>query len=82
MALSVEETAKINALNALVFAGQPVSLEQLREGVSILRGNRVGAQIASTRSRSEKAKAAAPIDADAALKALMGNAADLKGGLL
>lgn len=72
MALSHENTLRLQQLQAKVIAGTH-TLEELRDGVSILRADRVAAQVASTTSRTKAAaekKVVNPTDVLAGLKAL------------
>ena len=72
MALSPESTQRLQVLQAKVLAGTH-TLDELTEGIAILRADRVGAQISSTRSRSASAEAKKiinPADLLANLKAL------------
>lgn len=50
MALSPENTLRLQVIQAKVIAGAH-TLGELKEGVAILRNDRVGAQIASTKSK-------------------------------
>jgi len=54
MALTPESTQRLQILQAKVIAGTH-TLEELKEGITILRADRVGAQVASTKSRSAAA---------------------------
>ena len=72
MALSPESTQRLQVLQAKVLAGTH-TLDELKEGIAILRADRVGAQISSTKSRSAAAEAKKivnPADLLANLKAL------------
>jgi hypothetical protein len=79
MAFSAETTARLEAIRAKVLAGTDTR-EDLAEGLRILREDRVGAQIASTSSRSKKAADAAPVDAAAALAGLRALGTKLMSG--
>jgi hypothetical protein len=50
-----------------------MTIDEVREGVRLLREDRVGASAASTKARVTKSKAAAVIDSDALLKELEGD---------
>ena len=54
MPLSPENTLRLQTLQAKVIANTH-TLEELKEGVSILRADRVGAQIASTKTKTTAA---------------------------
>ena len=72
MAISPESTQRLQILQTKVLAGTH-TLDELKEGVAILRADRVGAQISSTKSRSAAAEAKKivnPADLLANLKAL------------
>lgn len=66
MAFSPETTARLEAIRAKVLAGTDTR-EDLAEGLRILREDRVGAQHASTNSKTRKADAAAPVNVANAL---------------
>ena len=69
MPMSAEHTARLQHLRGLALSGK-ASTEELREGLAILRQDRVAAQAASTTSRTKKAEAAAPVDTAALLSNL------------
>jgi hypothetical protein len=79
MPLSAEKTARLMALRARTLAGQ-ATLDELREGIAILREDRVSASIASTTSRTSKAAAKAPVDTAAALANLKALGQKLQSG--
>ncbi len=54
MALTPENTARLQAIQAKVLAGE-ASLDDLKEGVQIMRQDRIGAQHASTASKTKAA---------------------------
>ena len=54
MALSPEHTLRLQVIQSKVLANTH-TLDELKEGVAILRGDRVGAQIASTKSKTTAA---------------------------
>lgn len=78
-ALSPEDTARFQALQTKALAGTITLAEQM-EAVTILRQNRLSAQIGSTKARSAKAEAARPIDTDALLANLRSLGAKLTAG--
>lgn len=59
--MTAEQTARLLDLQRKAIAGT-ATLDELKEGVQILRADRVGAQAASTASRTTKAAAKAVID--------------------
>lgn len=75
MALSLEQTMRLSQIRQAVNSGTATD-EMLREGIAILRQDRVAAQIASTTSRSAKA----PVDTQAALAGLKALANKLNSG--
>jgi hypothetical protein len=77
--LSAENTARLQALRAKALAGT-ATLDELREGVTILRADRVSAQVASTTGKANKAAAAAPVDTGAVLANLKALGAKLASG--
>lgn len=79
MPLSAEDTARLLVIQRHVLAGTD-TIEMVKEGVRIMRQDRVGAQIASTKSKTAKAAAAAPVDAGAVLAGLQNFAAKLNQG--
>lgn len=79
MALSAENSARLQALRAKSIAGT-ATIEELKEGVTILRADRVSAQIASTTSKAKKAADAAPVDTGAVLANLKALGAKLMSG--
>ena len=79
MALSPENTARLLALRQKAIAGT-ATRDELREGIVILRQDRVAAQAASTASKTAKAKAAAPVDTTAILANLKQLGAKLQSG--
>lgn len=64
--MNVEQTARLQAISRKAIEGTATP-EELREGVSILRSDRVAASHASTTSRTAKAAAAKPLDTGALL---------------
>lgn len=79
MALSAENTLSLQQLQAKVLAGQ-YTKEELRAGIAILRQDRVGAQIASTASRTATAAAKKTVDPTAVLANLKMLGAKLSSG--
>ena len=72
MALTPENTARLQQLQQKVLAGTH-TLDELKEGVAILRSDRIAAQAASTTSRTKAAAAKVvidPVSVLAGLKAL------------
>ena len=72
MPLSPENTVRLQTLQAKVIAGTH-TLDELKEGISILRADRVGAQIASSKTKTAAAaerKVVNPANLLADLKAL------------
>ncbi len=78
MALSAENTARLQVLHAKALA-ETISLEELREGVAILRQDRVAAQIASTKARKTAAAEKAPVDVASVLADLRNIGARIHG---
>lgn len=76
---SPEATARLEAIRAKVLAGT-ASKDDLLEGIGIIRQDRARAQVASTKSRSEKAAAAAPVDTGKILADLKALGAKLQSG--
>lgn len=74
MALTLEQSQRICAIRAKVLAGTH-TMEELKEGMVILRADRQASASAATIKRSEKAAKAAPVNTTNIL-------ADLKQGLL
>lgn len=79
MALSPEQTARYAQIRAAVLA-DTATTEDLKEGIRILRGDRVAAQHASTASRAKKAASAVEVDPQAALAGLMALGKKLQSG--
>lgn len=79
MALSAENTARLQALRTKSIVGT-ATLEELKEGVAILRQDRVSAQIASTTSKAKKAADSAPVDTGAVLANLKALGVKLTSG--
>ncbi len=79
MPLSPENSARLMALRQKAIAGT-ATLEELKDGISILRGDRVAAQHASTTSRTSKAAAAAPVDTGSILADLASIKTKLSSG--
>ena len=66
MALSVEASARIELIRAKMVRGDATREEEL-EAFELLRKDREGAQIASSKARTEKAAASRPVDTAAIL---------------
>lgn len=79
MPFTVEQTARLEAIRAKSLAGT-ATMDELKEGVTILRADRVAASHASTKSKTAKAEAAAPVDAGAILANLKAIGAKLSSG--
>lgn len=79
MPLSAENTARLQTFQAKALAGT-ITPDEEREAITILRQDRIAAQIGSTKSRSAKAEAARPVDADAVLAGLKALGAKLASG--
>jgi hypothetical protein len=77
--MNLEQTARIQAIRQRALRGE-ATREELKEGIAILRGDRISAQIASTTSRTAKAAAAAPVDTGAVLAGLRALGAKLNSG--
>lgn len=77
--MNLEQSARIQAIRRRALTGE-ATMEELKEGIALLRGDRVSAQIASTTSRTAKAAAAAPIDTGAVLANLRAIGAKLASG--
>lgn len=60
---SPQESAEILVLRAKVNAGT-ITVEELKRGLSLLQKSRAAAQVTSTKSRTTKAAAKAPINSD------------------
>lgn len=61
MALSAENTARLLAIRQKSIEGT-ATIDELKEGIAILRQDRVSAQIASSQSKTTRAAAAKPVD--------------------
>ncbi len=72
MPLTLEQTARLEYLRGRAIRGEATREEEL-EGIEILRGDRIAAQVASTKARTAKAEAAKPVDTKALLAGLMGS---------
>jgi len=79
MPMSAEHTARLQHLRGLAIAGKATQ-EELREGLAILRQDRVAAQASSTTARTKKAEAAAPVDTSALLSNLKALGQKLSSG--
>ncbi len=79
MPMSAENTARLQQIRACVLAGTDTP-EMCKEGIRILRQDRVSAQVSSTRPRTAKAADARPVDTGAHLAALAGLGAKLMSG--
>lgn len=79
MAMSAEDTARLMTLRGKALRGE-ATIEELKEGLQILRAGRVAAQTASTKSRTTKAAANAPVDTASVLAGLKGLADKLSTG--
>jgi len=62
---------RVETLRAKQRAGEKLSLEEMREAIALIRGDRVRAATASAKSKTAKA-AKAPIDSEALLGELDG----------
>lgn len=78
MSLTAEQTARLLTLRQRAIAGN-ATLDELREGFTLLRQGRQGASVAGTASRSARVSAKAPVDTAAVLANL--KALSAKGGL-
>lgn len=78
MSLTAEQTARLLTLRQRAIAGN-ATLDELREGFTLLRQGRLGASIGATAARTAKAAAKAPVDTAAVLANL--KALSAKGGL-
>ena len=74
MSLTLEQSQRVQAIRAKVIAGTH-TLDELKEGMSILRADRAVAAAGAAKSRATKAAAAAPVNTSELL-------ANLKQGLL
>jgi hypothetical protein len=79
MPLSAEDSARLMALRSKTLAGT-ASMDELREGIAILRKDRVSASAASGAAKTAKAAAKAPVDVGAALAGLKALGARLQSG--
>lgn len=79
MALTPENTARLQGIQAKVLQGT-ATLDEIREGVKIMRQDRVSAQIGSTASRTKAAADKKVIDPAAVLADLMKMKANLQAG--
>ena len=61
MSQSPQVIARINELRSMSLQRE-LTMEEMQEAVRLIRGDRKGAQVASTASRAKKAAAKAPID--------------------
>lgn len=64
--MSPEQTARIQQIRARCLAGQS-TIEEEKEAILILRGDRMAAQASSSKSRTKKAEDAAPVDTKSVL---------------
>lgn len=78
MALSQESIARIHALRNKA-QSTPLTDEELREAILLIRSDRVGAAVASAASKQRKSAAKTPVDVGSLLA---GFAADGQGDLL
>ena len=76
MALTAEASARIAQIRAKVLAGTH-TLEELKEGIAILRQDRQVAAAGATKSRAAKAAAAAPVNTSNILADLKAKGANL-----
>lgn len=71
MPLTAEQTARLTWLQGQIIHNKELTEDErksyCREGVQIMKGDRIAAQVASTTSRTTAAKKRAPIDVGAAL---------------
>jgi len=79
MALTPENTARLQAIQAKVIAGE-ASLDDLKEGVQIMRQDRIAAQHSSTASKTKTAAEKKVIDPTAVLNDLRALGAKLSAG--
>lgn len=79
MALSPENTARLQQLQQKVLAGNH-TLDELKEGIAILRSDRIAAQASSTTSRTKTAAAKVVIDPASVLAGLKALGAKLQSG--
>lgn len=82
--MTPEDTARIQAVRAKVladpaFSSTPEGMAALKEAITILRADRVGASTASVKSRTAKAEAAKPVDTGALLADLKSLGAKIAG---
>lgn len=76
MPLTLEQTQRLDEIRRKAIA-DTATMEELIEAYRIMRQDRIGASVASTSARSEKAAAKAPVDTGALLEKLK---ASLKAG--
>ena len=81
MALTPENTARLQQLQQKVLANTH-TLDELKEGIAILRADRVSAQVSSTTSRTKTAAAKVIVDPASALAALKALGAKLQSGFV
>lgn len=79
MALSPEQTLRMQQIQAKVLAGTH-TIDELKEGVGILRGDRVAAQASSTTARTKAAADKKVVDPTAVLAGLKALGAKLASG--
>lgn len=79
MALTPENTARLQAIQAKVLAGA-ASLDDLKEGVQIMRQDRISAQVSSTASKTKAAAEKVVIDPTKVLADLRALGAKLQSG--
>jgi hypothetical protein len=79
MALTAEQTQRIQILQAKVLAGTHTK-DDLKEGIAILRQDRVGAQIASTKAKTANAEAKKVVNPATLLADLKALGAKLQSG--
>lgn len=70
--VSMESQVRLNELRMKQRSGQTLTIEELRESLKLMRGDRTMASATSDKAKTSKAKAKAPIDSDAMLGELDG----------
>jgi hypothetical protein len=85
--MTPEDTARLQATRAKVLAdpnwsNTPEGRAELTQAIAILRADRVGASIGSSKARTAKAEAAKPVDTGAVLANLKALGTNLASGVV
>lgn len=79
MPLSAENTARLQSIHRKVLE-RTATREEIREGIQLIQNDRVGAQAASTKSKTATAAAKAVVDPAKVLADLRAMGAKLQSG--